>query len=239
MTLIDLSHIISPNISVFPGTEKPVFERKEIEGYPEVKITMYTHTATHIDAPIHIIKNAKCLDDFPVDKFYGKGIVINCKHLAGKNITLEFLKQFEPQIKNTEFILFNSGWSLKWKTEAYFEGFPTLTIEATEWLTQFHLKGIGLDSISLDPVPDLTLPNHKIVLAKEILIIENLTNLDKLPNEFIFQCLPLKIEKADGSPVRAVGVINWEALIQPQRGVSIIEDRTSQPFKPRRGDIIQ
>ncbi len=217
MILIDLSHSISPDISVFPGTEKPVFERKEIEGYPEVKITMYTHTATHIDAPIHIIKGArpddpfgraKCLDDFPVDKFMGKAIVIDCKHLAGKQITLDFLRQFEDKIRKVEFILFNSGWSAKWKTDAYFEGFPTLTIEAATWLTEFNLKGIGLDSISLDPVPDLTLPNHKIVLAKEILIIENMCNIDALPDtEFMFQCFPLKIERADGSPVRAVGMV--------------------------------
>ncbi len=207
MKIIDLSHIISPDISVFPGTEKPIFERKEIEGYPEVKITMYTHTATHMDAPIHIIKGARTLDELPIDKFMGPGIVIDCKRLGGSTITLDFLKQFEAQIKNAEFILFNSGWSAKWKTEAYFEGFPTLTTEAAEWLATFHLKGIGLDSISLDPVPDLTLPNHKIVLAKEILIIENMCNMDALPADFMFQSLPLKIEKADGSPVRAVGVV--------------------------------
>ena len=42
------------------------------------------------------------------------------------------------------------------------------------------------------------------ILEKEILIIENLTNLDKLLNrEFEFNCIPLKIENADGSPVRA------------------------------------
>jgi arylformamidase len=208
MTLIDLSHIIDENISVFPGTEKPVFERKEIEGYPEVKMTMYTHTATHMDAPIHIIKGARTLDELPIDKFMGTAIVIDCKHLERKNITLDFLKPFEEKIKKVEFILFNSGWSAKWKTEDYYEGFPTLTVEAATWLIQFKLKGIGLDSISLDPVPDLTLPNHKIVLAREILIIENMTNLDSLPNtEFIFQCLPLKIEKADGSPIRAVAII--------------------------------
>jgi len=208
MTIIDLSHTIDPDISVFPGTEKPVFERKEIEGYPEVKITMYTHTATHIDAPIHIIKGARTLDELPMDRFMGKAILIDCKHLAGKQITLDFLKQFEDRIKNVEFILFNSGWDSKWKTDAYFEDFPTLTTEATTWLTQFNLKGIGLDSISLDPVADMGLPNHKIVLAKEILIIENMCNMDCLPaGEFMFQCFPLKIEKADGSPVRALAVV--------------------------------
>lgn len=169
---------------------------------------MYTHTATHMDAPIHIIKGARTLDELPIEKFMGKAIVIDCKQFADKQITLDFLKQFEDKIKNVEFILLNSGWSSKWKTDAYFEGFPTLTNEAAKWLTKFNLKGIGLDSISLDPVPDLSLPNHKTVLAKEILIIENMTNMDALPNEeFMFQCLPLKIERADGSPIRAVAMV--------------------------------
>src|SRR5271155_5618344 len=118
--IIDLSHTINPDISVFPGTEKPIFQKIDIEGYRELKMTMFTHTATHIDAPYHIIKNTKSLDELPIGKFYGKATVIDCKELAGKNITIDFLKQFEEKIKNVEFILFNSGWSLKWQTEAYF-----------------------------------------------------------------------------------------------------------------------
>jgi arylformamidase len=209
MAIIDLSHIINPDISVFPGTEKPIFQKIDIEGYRELKMTMFTHTATHIDAPYHIIKNTKSLDELPVGKFYGKAIVLNCKALEGMNITVDFLKQYEGKIKNVEFVLLNSGWSLKWKTEEYFENFPTLTKEAAQWLTQFKLNGIGLDSISLDRVEDLTLPNHHIVLSKEFIIIENLCNLDSLPDsEFIFQCFPLKIEKADGSPVRAIAITN-------------------------------
>ncbi|HTB07518.1 MAG TPA: cyclase family protein [Bacteroidia bacterium] len=207
MTIIDLSHIINPDITVFPGTEKPVFERIDIESYPEIKMTMFTHTATHIDAPIHVLKGTKSLDEFPVSKFIGRCLVIDCKHLYGKHITKDFLKQYETKIKGAAFVLFNSGWSLKWKTDAYFEGFPTLTADAATWLTGFNLQGIGLDSISLDPVEDMNLPNHRIVLDKEILIIENLCNLDKLPgDEFMFQCLPLKIEHADGSPVRAIAI---------------------------------
>jgi arylformamidase len=207
MKVIDLSHIINPDITVFPGTEKPIFELIDIEGYAELKMTMFTHTATHIDAPCHIIKNTKSLDQFPAEKFVGKGIVINCKNLKGKTITLDFLKPFEAKIKEAAFILFNSGWSLKWKTDQYFDDFPTLTEEAAKWLTGFKLKGIGLDHISLDEVADLNLPNHKIVLKEEILIIENMTNLDSLPEEFMFQCFPLRIENADGSPVRAVAMV--------------------------------
>lgn len=207
MKVVDLSHLLNPQISVFPGTLPPVFDEIDIEGYTELKITMFTHSATHIDAPCHILKNTKSLDKFPAEKFIGKGIVIDCKNLRNKSITVSFLKQHEALIKQTHFILFNSGWSAKWKSPDYFENFPTLTAEAALWLTQFNLKGIGLDSISLDEVDDLNLPNHKIVLEKEILIIENMTNLDSINGDFIFQCFPIKIENADGSPVRAVAVL--------------------------------
>jgi arylformamidase len=59
--------------------------------------------------------------------------------------------------------------------------------------------------VPAEKVTQENLPNHYIFLGKEILLIENLTNLDKLPDgEFIFQCLPLKVENADGSPIRAI-----------------------------------
>src|SRR5579885_2056322 len=104
MKVIDLTHVINEDTTVYPGTEKPIFERKLIDGYPEVKITMYTHTSTHMDAPCHIIKGTKTLDDFTADKFIGKGIVIDCKELRGQSISVEFLKPHEQRIKNAEFL---------------------------------------------------------------------------------------------------------------------------------------
>lgn len=208
MRVIDLSHTINPNVTIFPGMEKPIFQEIDIDGYAELKITMYTHTATHIDAPCHILKGTESLDDLTLDRFMGTGIVIDCKGLGPGEITKEFLKKHEDRIKDAEFILFNSGWSKKWKADDYLVGFPTLTPDAAQWLTNFKLKGIGLDSISLDVVEDMTLPNHHIVLDKGIIIVENMTNMDFIPEgSFIFQCFPLKIEKADGSPVRAVAIV--------------------------------
>jgi len=102
-----------------------------------------------------------------------------------------------------------------WNTPDYFSDSPTPTREATQWLTKFKLKGIGIDSFSEDKiisahiVTEKNLPNHHILLGKEILLIESLTNLDKLPERaFSFQCLPLNIKNADGSPVRAIAMIN-------------------------------
>jgi arylformamidase len=211
MKVIDLSHLVNPGITVFPGTEPPVMEKAntiEKNGFAELKISMFTHTATHIDAPCHILNNTKSLDQFPADKFIGKGCVIDCRHLSGQEISLDFIKVHEQKIRDSEFLLIHSGWSAKWKTDAYLTDYPVLSQEAAELLTNFNLKGIGLDYISIDAVHDETLSNHHVVLRHDIIIIENLTNLHLLPeNDFVFQCFPIKFEHADGSPVRAVGII--------------------------------
>jgi kynurenine formamidase len=216
MKLIDLSHILNENITVYPDTIPPTFEISntvEKDGFTEIKMTMASHTGTHIDAPCHIIQDTKSLDQFPVDKFVGKAIVIPCQDK--EDITLEYLQTYEDRIAQVDFILFITGWQYKWKTKDYFSDSQIPTIEAAKWLTKFKLKGIGIDSFSVDKIVSAesvtseNLPNHHILLGKEILLIESLTNLDKLPDRvFSFQCLPLNIENADGSPVRAIAMIN-------------------------------
>jgi arylformamidase len=214
--IIDLTHLLNEKITVYPGTTAPkfeVFNTVEKDGFAELNMTMVLHSGTHIDAPCHIVKNGKSLDKFPLDKFIGRTIVIPCQDKT--EISLEFLQAYDDKIRQIEFILFFTGWQYKWNTNAYFDDAPVPTIEAAKWLTTFHLKGIGCDSFSMDkmiPAGDVgseSLPNHHIFLGKEILLIENLTNLDKLPEgSFLFNTIPLKIENADGSPVRAFAIID-------------------------------
>jgi arylformamidase len=216
--IVDLTHLVNSSMTVYPDTVKPAFELYnsiEEDGFAELKMTFCTHTGTHIDAPCHILKNRKSLDQFKIDKFIGKAIVIPCKDL--KEISIEYLEPFKEKILQIEFILFYTGWQFKWNSVSYFEDFPVLTKEAAEWLATFRLKGIGFDTISADGIvmleknSSVALQNHHVLLGKEIIIIENLNNLDKLPDSvFTFQCMPLKVENADGSPVRAFAVIEYE-----------------------------
>ena len=216
MKLIDLTHTLNENITVYPDTVGPKFEslnNVDKHGFAEMKVEMVLHSGTHIDAPCHILKDTKSLDQFPLDKFIGKAIVIPCHDR--KEIDVEFLKPYEKKISMVDFVLFYTGWQENWKTEKYYNNCPTPTQEAAEWLTKFNLKGIGIDSFSVDKIVSAhivtqeNLPNHYILLEKEFILIENLTNLDKLPDYiFIFQCIPLKIENADGSPVRAMAIID-------------------------------
>jgi arylformamidase len=214
--IIDLTHLLNERITVYPDTVGPKFEvlnTVEKSGFAELRMTMVFHSGTHIDAPCHILNKTKSLDQFSIDKFTGNAMVVPCQN--EKEITVTYLQTFEDKIAHTDFVLFFTGWQYKWNTKNYFDKSPIPTREAAIWLTKFDLKGIGIDSFSVDNIISAqiatseTLPNHRIFLEKEIILIENLTNLDKLPDHlFSFQCLPLRVENADGSPVRAIAMID-------------------------------
>lgn len=210
MHITDLTHLIHSDMPVFPGTEQPVFEKGNTladDGFTESRITMYSHTGTHIDAPFHLLEQGPCLDEMEIDRFIGKALILNFSNGEEKIIGLDSLKIHEEKIRNAEFLILKTGWEIYWGDKRYFEDFPSLSLEAAEWLSAFNLKGVGIDAISIDPIESESFAIHKIFLRKNTIIIENLSNLNSVSSEyFILSILPLKNRSADGSPVRAVAI---------------------------------
>lgn len=213
MKIIDLSHTINPDMPVYPGTEPPSFTVVyEIErfGFQERKMTFYSHTGTHVDAPAHMIPGAVSVDRFPIDAFVGSACALDLTALAGSHIEVSDLAPHRGLIETSEFVLLNTGWSRFWGTADYFGRYPILSAEAARWLGRFRLKGVGIDAISVDENGSTGFPIHKILLGKPVLIVENLTNLQELTAQrFTFSCLPLKVQEADGSPVRAIALLEF------------------------------
>lgn len=212
MKVTDLTHIIHSDMPVFPGTEQPIFEKAntlERDGFQEAKITMYSHTGTHIDAPAHMLSDGPYLDNLDVEHFIGNAIIVDFSNEKTELINISSLKVYEEKIKNAEFVIIKTGWSKYWGHEKYYEDFPSLSEESAKWLSEFNLKGIGIDAISIDNMKSTTFTVHKVLMQKNIIIIENLTNLDSIRSEyFILSIMPLKNKNADGSPVRAISIEN-------------------------------
>jgi len=210
MKVTDLSHLIYSEMPVFPGTEQPIFQKANTlakDGFQEAKITMYSHTGTHIDAPAHMLENAPYLDDFELEKFIGKAVILDFSNIKRPLIALESLRPYEEKIKKVEFIILKTGWSQYWGDKKYYEEFPHLSEESALWLSRFDLKGVGIDAISIDSINTITFEVHKVLMANNILIIENLTNLEAITQEyFTLSIMPLKHKQADGSPVRAFSI---------------------------------
>lgn len=213
MELIDLTHIIEAGMPVFPGTEPPEIRQANTigtDGFAEKILQLYSHTGTHMDAPAHIFENGKTLDAYPVEHFFGKAFVPDLKYPLGGVYEKNDFRTYEDQIRSIDYMLINTGWSRHWGRPAYFKSYPVLSLEAAEYLASFPLKGVGFDAISADPMEDLRLSNHRALLGKGMVLIENLKNLEKLKGRgrFLFSCMPLKILEADGSPIRAAAIFS-------------------------------
>lgn len=212
MKIIDLSHLIDRDMPVYPGTELPVFQQRntlEKDNFRETKITLYSHTGTHIDAPNHMINNAPCLDNMDISSFFGKATILDFYNRKNSVITLDDISLHQEKISKVDFVIIKTGWSQYWGWQKYFEDYPFLRVENARWLSKFNLKGVGIDTISIDGSESTDFPVHKILLAKNIIIIENLTNLDAVKeNIFMLSVLPLQYKNADGSPVRAIAIEN-------------------------------
>lgn len=75
MKVIDLTHTIREGMPVYPGTEPPLLEPAnsyEKDGFRETRLTMFSHTGTHMDAPAHLFAGRTTLDAFPAGQFIGQ-----------------------------------------------------------------------------------------------------------------------------------------------------------------------
>ena len=212
MKVIDLTQVICEGMPVYPGTEPPVLLQGctlEKDGFKEKMITMFSHTGTHIDAPAHLLEGGRTLDSFALDHFQGRAVLYSHDSRLPE-IGARDLLALKDRILKADYLLIRSSWDRYWGEESYFAGYPVLTPDAADLLADWGLKGIGLDMISIDPADAHDLPVHRILLEKNICIIENLKGLDRLPadRDFGFICFPLKIQDADGSPVRAAAFLD-------------------------------
>jgi kynurenine formamidase len=220
MKIIDLTHQISENMPMYPGTDAPTLHTAcsyDEHGFAETLIGLYSHTGTHIDAPSHLYANGTTLDKYPIEQFVGNALVIDCRNLSkGAEIPMALLYDKGDALWSADFLLFLTGHSHLWGTPCYFAHYPVPSQEVVEWVNQRKLKGIGIDAPSFDPVSSEDeqtveqLPNHRAILkTNRTVLIENLCKLEDIGDEMcMLYALPLYTIDADGAPARIIAVVH-------------------------------
>ena len=225
MEVIDLTHTIHDDIQIYPGDPIPSISRglTHDKDYCHVDLLkLGSHTGTHIDAPYHFLKNGQRIDEIPVERFVGDGVLIDVFAKSDRElIEPAEVECYEDEITQGDFVIFRTGRDRYFGTPKYYLH-PYLSAEGARFLVKMGVSLVGIDALSIDPtyygstdsdpsakdLPDAEeygYPVHDILLGNDILIVENLCNLDKIKQvKGVYSFLPLKLKDSDGSPIRAV-----------------------------------
>jgi len=212
MKIIDLSNTIENNMLLYPGDIAPVvepFSLIEESGAAIAKLTLGTHTGTHVDAPNHILKQREAVHEIPLENFVGGAWVFDFSwKTAGTGLVEEDFKD-KSNVHTNDIVICYTGSSEYSKNEDVRTRYVYITKSAAAWLVRKKVKAVGIDSLSVERFGSMDHYVHKTLLNDGITIIENLSNNLKFiaDQKVFFVAAPLKLKGLDGSPVRAFAVI--------------------------------
>lgn len=200
--LIDLSIPLNNQTSAFPGDPhieiRHTGDIKKL-GYQGQRISLASHTGTHVDAPSHMIDGGKDLKDFSLDTFCGAA-----RKFVVSGDKFDLSQDQIGNIEKNDIVLLQTNASKKLADENYFHTYPVMSANLAQKLVDCGVKMVGLDTPSADRGG--TFDIHRELLGNNILIVENLINLDSVPSECVFYGFPIRLE-ADGAPLRAVAEV--------------------------------
>ncbi|BEP62130.1 hypothetical protein GmRootV213_26840 [Variovorax sp. V213] len=174
-------------------------------------VAFQTSVGTKMDAPRHRFEGAADIASIELDRLILEGVVIDVRHAAPEQ-ALGFGDLRIPDDIAGKAVLFNFGWDRHWGTEAY-RAHPFVSREVLTQLCDAGIALFGVDCSNADSTKDMERPAHTWFLEKNILIVENLTQLEKLQGtSFDFFSIPLKARDAAAFPVRAFAQLRGQPL---------------------------
>ena len=203
MKIFDISRPISKDEAVYPGNTVPALTWLKVFSRDRSNlgaISMGLHTGSHLDAPLHYVRNGKPVGGIVLEKCLGWCRVIDFTK-AKLEISGNDIRRIKP----------NTGEILLLKTRNSFSNpgrfdpkFVHVGEEAAKMLVRTKIKAVGIDGPSIRKFrmkPDVV---HPLLLKAGILIYEGLQFRNVNAGRYFFIGLPLKLKEAEASPVRAI-----------------------------------
>ena len=232
--IIDLTYALNDQNAYWPAPNYEPFKLKtiatlEANGVLSKAISSPEHLGTHLDAPNHFEKNQPSVDQIKPENLFAPGVVVDVSMQADVDAdyqaTVRDLTNWEQQhgrIPHGAVVLLHTGWGQFWTNFARYKNqdvmgklhFPGYSADAARWLVkERQVKGIGIDTLSMDPGLSKDFAVHHIVNSAGRYGLENVAQLDQLPPRgFHLVVAPMKIETGSGGPTRIFAILSGKPL---------------------------
>ncbi|HZD43395.1 MAG TPA: cyclase family protein, partial [Methanomicrobiales archaeon] len=196
MRLYDATRLLSNTTPTFPGDPEIHLDMHEEGTHRVSDLHLGTHSGTHVDAPLHYLKNGTPVDRIPFSALMGACRLIEFPDVEGGIDR----KDLENQIEGTEKILLKTWYSGE---DSFIPEYPYLTEDAASLLVRKGINCVGIDTPSIEVMGgDGSV--HRTFLSEGIAVIEMLDLSGIPPGDYWMVALPLRLEGLDGSPARVV-----------------------------------
>ncbi|MDF2963841.1 MAG: cyclase family protein [Paenibacillus sp.] len=199
--LYDISMTVSTEIQVWDDKDekRPVFENtsNHITGDTHgTRISMDVHTGTHLDAPLHMLKDGATIESIPLQDLIGTARVLDLTHVTD-GITRSDLEPFA--IQPGEWILLKT---INSNSESWSFQFIYLKEDGAQYLAELGIKGVGTDGLGIER-SQRDFPTHRTLMRQNVLILEGLRLKDVPSGSYFFVLAPIKLTGIEAAPARA------------------------------------
>jgi arylformamidase len=205
---IDATATLDPATTpVYEGDAPMTFEflkdMRKGDGFTLSKYSLGAHSGTHIDAPMHFVRDGASIDHVPLEPLIGPARVLDIPD-GIQAISAAELNRHEW--RGAPRVLFRTRSSLRgWMHSSTFHrDFAYIAPDAAQLLADAGVQLVGIDYISAEQFAAPAPMTHRILLGKGIPIVEGLALEDVRPGDYDLIVLPMKVGGHEGAPARAV-----------------------------------
>ena len=193
MKIYDISQEVF-SCKVFPGDPAP--ERKVLSSmetgalYNLTAISMCAHNGTHVDAPLHFIKDGKAVDAICLEAVVGMAYVTQHHGIVSGDDAakmLEKAKALNPEAARRILI----------------KGAAVVSSEAAKAFAASGILLLGNESQTVGP-EDAPMDVHRILLGANVILLEGIRLAAVPEGIYLLNAAPLNLAGAEGSPCRAL-----------------------------------
>lgn len=203
--IFDVSVPVRGGGLIYPGNPEISIEPQqsisEGAGANVSRVSFGSHTGTHVDAAKHFFDDGQTVDQIPLDRLIGPAILIavdeDLMFIGARDLQRHDLKGHKRVLIRTR----NSGFLL---AKDFHRDYTFLAPDGAEYLVELGVELVGIDYLSIEQFHSGHHRSHRVLLEKDVVIVEGLHLWGPSPGEYDFYCLPLRLEGLDGAPARAI-----------------------------------